>query len=645
MKKKLTTVTLMLAAVLAATGCNSDKVTYKQEDGKSVIFSLKDGDKTSYYTADELLSDLQSSSTAKSKLYSEVSRQVFTQYALKTLSDSKIKDIRDDAKNEVDDFKSDCQTSAKNEGTDYDKYLEKQLESKGVSNLEELEDLFYYEGLKEKVLDGFVEETDNYQFFLQKYLDTYTPFQVKHILVAANTADANMKDGTMTADNARKLLTILNRFLNGDTFRSIATITDDTSSAQTSGIMPFNQAQNYVAEFRFATYAQEIFADNFTGTADEVLTHRYEKAADLHIIDKDEVTKEEFGTSNLYDVYGKGIGTVKIADILKLQEKVGENMAGAYNYYDYSNLTPTGKPEKGNEIPTIAEQPYEMNVSKFKDDGTKNKNYYEEYELQRNQIFNKTLNYHKVQYIELDSTHQTINSTKIKVYDNASNSLVEKTVLADGENGNPIFVALASTGIHFMSMVWNSYNPTSIVLSTEALNSLSKIICDNKKINVTSDNYYEEAKKLDDFENQLNYAYFTLYDSDDSNMEKYRYTYIAQNTDLNKSNISKNSSTLLSDISSYVSSLEYYLFSEIVYETSSPIVDDANHFQISFYDKNSKNELYDLIKEYVQDSLKTTDESFASSVASAAESYGTKLAREAEIKAALSNWEFHYDFD
>ena len=94
MKKKLTTVTLMLAAVLAATGCNSDKVTYKQEDGKSVIFSLKDGDKTSYYTADELLSDLQSSSTAKSKLYSEVSRQVFTQYALKTLSESKINDIR-----------------------------------------------------------------------------------------------------------------------------------------------------------------------------------------------------------------------------------------------------------------------------------------------------------------------------------------------------------------------------------------------------------------------------------------------------------------------------------------------------------------------------------------------------------------------
>ena len=56
--------------------------------------------------------------------------------------------------------------------------------------------------------------------------------------------------------------------------------------------------------------------------------------------------------------------------------------------------------------------------------------------------------------------------------------LTEITVLAD-EYGNPIFVALASTGIHFMSMVWNTYNPQSVSMSDEALSSLAKIVCEN----------------------------------------------------------------------------------------------------------------------------------------------------------------------
>ena len=124
----------------------------------------------------------------------------------------------------------------------------------------------------------------------------------------------------------------------------------------------------------------------------------------------------------------------------------------------------------------------------YDDNGELNSKYYEEYELERNQIFNKTLNSHKVQYIELTGEYaNTTNKTTVVV------NGVETPVLAD-ENGNPIFVALASTGIHFMSMVWNTYNPQSVSMSDEALSSLAKIVCENEKIEVTDETKYLEDR-------------------------------------------------------------------------------------------------------------------------------------------------------
>ena len=142
MKKKLTTVTLLLASVLIATSCDSDKVTLKEtDDGKSIIFSIKTED--GVYTADQLLSDLQDSSTAKTALYNEVARKVFTQYGLNTLTNTEISNISMKASDQVDDFKENCKSSAKEEGTDYDTYLETALKNEGVSTTEELEQLYY----------------------------------------------------------------------------------------------------------------------------------------------------------------------------------------------------------------------------------------------------------------------------------------------------------------------------------------------------------------------------------------------------------------------------------------------------------------------------------------------------------------------
>lgn len=619
MKKKLAAVTLFLSSALVATGCDSNEVTYKENDnGQSIIFSINGSE----YTADDLLKDLQDSSTAKTKLYGEVSRQVFTKYAEDNLSD-KLDSIREDAENDVEDFKDDCQTNAKEEGTDYDTYLENALAQKGVETLEELKALYYYQGLKNEILDDFVEEENNYNYFLNEYLATYTPFQVKHVLVAANTADTNYRDGTMTADNARKLLSVLDRFVAGDSFDKVAELTDDTSSKDNGGVMPFNEAQNYVSEFRFATYAQEIFGKY------QSLDDRYAMAAKLHVVNDDEessdfVSKEEFEESNLYSVYADGIKSVQLNDILTLNSKVTNDMKGNYNYFDKDGN------EKGNEIPTIAEQPYEMNVSKFNDEGEINEKYFEEYQLKRNEIFNRYLNTHQVKYIELENSVATeANSTTL---DDG------RVVLAD-DNDNPIFFALASTGIHFMSMVWNSNDPLSVNKKGDALESLAKLslekndvkVADGKTALQTAQDEFKDA-----FNRKINEAYFTLYDDeeDDVDYSKYQYTYIGRNGAYNtESKLIKNSDSLLSAISGYASSLEYYLFDAIVYQETSELISDAK-YSVSFYDE----ELNELIKEFVQDKLTSTDETFAASVQAAAETYGSKLAREAEVKAALDSW-------
>ena len=619
MKKKLAAVTLFLSSALVATGCDSNEVTYKENDnGQSIIFSINGSE----YTADDLLKDLQDSSTAKTKLYGEVSRQVFTKYAEDNLSD-KLDSIREDAENDVEDFKDDCQTNAKEEGTDYDTYLENALAQKGVETLEELKALYYYQGLKNEILDDFVEEENNYNYFLNEYLATYTPFQVKHVLVAANTADTNYRDGTMTADNARKLLSVLDRFVAGDSFDKVAELTDDTSSKDNGGVMPFNEAQNYVSEFRFATYAQEIFGKY------QSLDDRYAMAAKLHVVNDDEessdfVSKEEFEESNLYSVYADGIKSVQLNDILTLNNKVTNDMKGNYNYFDKDGN------EKGNEIPTIAEQPYEMNVSKFNDEGEINEKYFEEYQLKRNEIFNRYLNTHQVKYIELENSVATeANSTTL---DDG------RVVLAD-DNDNPIFFALASTGIHFMSMVWNSNDPLSVNKKGDALESLAKLSLEKNGVQVADGKtalQTAQAEFKDAFNRKINEAYFTLYDDeeDDVDYSKYQYTYIGRNGAYNtESKLIKNSDSLLSAISGYASSLEYYLFDAIVYQETSELVSDAK-YSVSFYDE----ELNELIKEFVQDKLTSTDETFAASVQAAAETYGSKLAREAEVKAALDSW-------
>ena len=581
MNKKLNALTLLLFTAVTAVGCSD--VKYKEvldgdKSGQSIIYSLKNNSVTEYFTADDLLKELQDGVTATNTIYNQISRQVFTIYADQVLSADKISSIADDADDQVEEFKTDCKSSAKSNGTDYDTYLESRLSSMGVSTLEDLKELYIYNGKKSAILEDYVE--DHYDYFLDKYLTAYTPFQVKHILVAANSSNTAYVNGTMTDANARKLVSILNRFKAGDSFASIADLTDDTTSKDHGGIMPFNQAQNYVQEFRFAPYAIELFSDTSVSVED-----KYAKANELHILSSDSessdyVTLEEFEDSDFYQIYNGGIETIDVNDILALEGDVTAKMAGAYNYY--TDAAGTLKP--GATAPSIIDQEYIMNVSEYNDAGEKNVKYYSQYQLQRNKIFNQTVNTHKVKYIEVDDTW--VNKTDVNGV----------TVMADAPDGNPVYVVLASTGIHLMANVWNSYANTK----------------------------------------EENASYFKLFDSASENYKAdYENSYIGRNLSyLNKSTLEANSKSLLSDVSSYVSTLEYFLFNALAYDDSATSLEPEKSIDISFYD----DEIGKAIKDFVEEQINSTDDSFASSVKRAAETYGSMLAREAEMKAFITSW-------
>lgn len=563
MKKKIGALALLLVSTLATTGCSSDDVKLKtDENGKSIIYSIKTEDgETRNFTADDLLKELVDTTTGKVAVYNEVSKQVFTIAAEKKLTKSELDEIAKDAVDEVNEFKANAKSEAKSSGVDYDTYLESALENKGVETLDELEQLFIYEAKKEALLEDYVE--DHYEQYLKEYLDLYTPFQVKHILVAANTADTNFTDGVMSTDNARKLLKILNRFANGESFAQIADDTDDTSSKNTGGILGFENSASFVSEFRFAPYILAIYQETD-------VAKRVEMAKKLHVLDEDG-TAEDLEELAINDIYKDGIDTIQLDDILRLQNPVTKEDKGGYLFFDEA-----GNVKPGVDVPTYAEQVYPS--SDIGSDEPGNNLYFQEYKLVRNEIFNATLNTHQVKYIEI--------GTKKTVAQNATAEIMTKNgmkkVLAD-DAGNPIFVVYASTGIHFMVNVYGS------ALHTDSENN----------------------------------SYFTI-TGDEEKADKWEGTYVALNG-AKEDKIEDNVDALLGLIESYVSPLEQYVYYDLVYGENSFV---EVKFSTSLGEDIEKN-----IKEYVENNIQSTGESYIETFQSALKTYGLKLQREKEVKA------------
>lgn len=573
MKKKLAPLGFLLCTTLLAAGCSKGDVKIEKVDGNFVIYSITVDGKKETFTADDLLAEMADSSVATAKIYNEIARKVFAIAADKTLTSAEISEIKSVAEEQVTDFKSNVKAQAKEQGIDYNTYLETSLKQEGVETLGELEDLYVDRGKKDAYLEDYVEE--NYKYFLEKYLSVYTPFQVKHILVAANTSDTNYTDGTISPDKARLLLKVLKRFMAGDNFATVADLTDDTSSKDVGGVMPFNRGQDYVHEFRFAPYMLALYEKE----GDE----RVKLAQQLHLISNDlDLSKQEdmakakveLDELRISSVYENGVGAIKLSDVLELDKDIVATDKGNEFYFDED-----GKVKTGVDVPTAAEQVYELPEGVVKGD----EGFYLEHELRRNVIFNNTLNSHQVKYIDVTGVNNVTNKATVKI------NGVDTQVLAD-EEGNPIYVVYASTGIHFMVNVYN---------------------------------YIEEAAKDETLANVKNF--FRLFDksSKDTDYSKYADAYIGQNNAYTKrTTLEENSDTLLAAVQSYVSPLEEYAFAELVY------VD--KEIEIKFYsDKIAEN-----VEKYVQDRIEAGDDSFYDSLETALDTYGSKLERELEAKLA-----------
>lgn len=573
MKKKLTPLAFLLCTTLLAAGCTDGDVEVKKHNGDYVIYSITVDGKKEHFTADQLLEEMTDSSVATSKIYNEVARKVFAIAADKTLSKTELAEIKDTADDKVVDFKAEVKSQAKEQGIDYDTYLETSLEQQGVESLDELKDLYVDQGKKDKYLEDYVE--DNYEYFLEKYLSVYTPFQVKHILVAANTSDTKYTDGTITTDKARLLLKVIKRFMAGENFATVADLTDDTSSKDAGGIMPFNGGKDYVHEFRFAPYIIAL--------SEKEGNEKIELAQKLHLVDEDldltkaedlQKAKDEFAELRISSVYENGVGAVSLSKILELDKDIASTDKGSDFYFDGTTVKP------GVDVPTAAEQVYELPKGVTEGD----EEYYEEHELKRNQIFNTTLNTHQVKYIDVTGVANVTSKATVKVNGK------DTEVLAD-EAGNPIYVVYASTGIHFMVNVYN---------------------------------YINEVEKENGLDNVK--EFFKLFDktSKDTNYEVYKDSYIGQNNAyLKKETLEKNSDTLLAAVQSYISPLEEYAFAELVY------VD--KEIELSF--KNTV--VFENLQKYVEDKIEAGDENFFDSLETAIDTYGSKLERELEAKQVL----------
>ncbi len=573
MKKKLTPLAFLLCTTLLAAGCTDGDVEVKKHNGDYVIYSITVDGKKEHFTADQLLEEMTDSSVATSKIYNEVARKVFAIAADKTLSKTELAEIKDTADDKVVDFKAEVKSQAKEQGIDYDTYLETSLEQQGVESLDELKDLYIDQGKKDKYLEDYVE--DNYEYFLEKYLSVYTPFQVKHILVAANTSDTKYTDGTITTDKARLLLKVIKRFMAGENFATVADLTDDTSSKDAGGIMPFNGGKDYVHEFRFAPYIIAL--------SEKEGNEKIELAQKLHLVDEDldltnaedlQKAKDEFAELRISSVYENGVGAVSLSKILELDKDIASTDKGSDFYFDGTTVKP------GVDVPTAAEQVYELPKGVTEGD----EEYYEEHELKRNQIFNTTLNTHQVKYIDVTGVANVTSKATVKVNGK------DTEVLAD-EAGNPIYVVYASTGIHFMVNVYN---------------------------------YINEVEKENGLDNVK--EFFKLFDktSKDTNYEVYKDSYIGQNNAyLKKETLEKNSDTLLAAVQSYISPLEEYAFAELVY------VD--KEIELSF--KNTV--VFENLQKYVEDKIEAGDENFFDSLETAIDTYGSKLERELEAKQVL----------
>ncbi|HBD05891.1 MAG TPA: hypothetical protein DCY93_00575 [Firmicutes bacterium] len=402
-------VSLLTCGVLAS--CNSSPV--KWEEG--VI--LKIGDEK--YTIDDAYRDLAGLDLGEGKKYNitadgakayyTVVNNVLIQLAVPTTETMKSL-----VEQEIDEkYYQAAKDNASNNGTSVKEEKEKILSDEGVDSVDELRSKYLLARKQTRNSNDFYSDS-NYKAMTPEYVETKSPYHVRHILVKIDTT-SSLYRSTISESNAKKIYNVVKRLASKETFGQVAlTASDDTSSSDYGDVGIMTTDTEFVSEFKYSLYGYDAY---FNGK----------------VTDKAMVKDRLAIPSDADSVIGEknfGIPLTKILDLNK--------------YADVTNADSKLAVENASEV-----------------------NY------PRNILFSSYLNNHGTSYIYLDDTVENIksnygidiNASRFKTVDGLSTSLKKiestssgdsyttqyqdiadsKQVLCD-ETGNPIIVTRAGSG-------------------------------------------------------------------------------------------------------------------------------------------------------------------------------------------------------
>lgn len=270
-RTKLTVATLALVSLVSLSACNNP-VTNNDEGS---IITIKSADGTNIgYSADDLFNQYRGNQTGVSRFVDAITEVVIRNQI--NQEDAATTALRNEilakAENRVDGVKEQARSNADSNGTNYNTELDTLMTSYNVEDLEELQDYFAYELMKEEVEDRYYQ--DNKENFLlgdefgPGYLEYRMPYHVKHILVKVSANGADLYNGRITENEANKLFAVGNRLArqqNNETFGEIAReMSEDTGSAANFGDLGImSKATSFVNEFKLGVYAYEsVFNQN-----------------------------------------------------------------------------------------------------------------------------------------------------------------------------------------------------------------------------------------------------------------------------------------------------------------------------------------------------------------------------------------------
>lgn len=251
MKKRNLVLSLVafMAGGLALTACDP----VKKNEG--TILTVNNGSEVAKgITVDDIFNKYITKSSGISAYYNAIC-EVIVRASIK-----ETEAITNQAKLEVNRDKDKAKSNSKTNGTSYDDELDKIFESKGVKNLEELEDYYVYDKLKEKSREEYFDKKEGNGKFelLGDYINKMVPYHVSHILinVSASATDQGYK-GQITEDETTKLVGAIKRLAKGnETFGSVAqSLSGDTGSAEKfgeGGLVTLDTS--YVNEFKLGLY-------------------------------------------------------------------------------------------------------------------------------------------------------------------------------------------------------------------------------------------------------------------------------------------------------------------------------------------------------------------------------------------------------